>query len=229
MRTKMNTDKNTTLDEALDEIIACMKDALQENLNLLSNFDSDDPEATCIEWENDYIYRPYTDYGLWKNIVKKIVAIINIVIAGANDYFDGGSPPYEVITDPDDSKPSAFMIYSHGVHNIHFKIHAINSGLGSRGIMIPIYALEIGNPPLYTPIVFNEINLKDNIDNIVVDVAHELLFQSSGTDDDYIAPPTIITLDFIEHIKQYMFSTKLLTWKEPNKQRTDAEDKENDD
>ena len=51
MRTKMNTDKNTTLDEALDEIIVCMKNALQENLNVLSNFDSDDPEATCIEKE----------------------------------------------------------------------------------------------------------------------------------------------------------------------------------
>ena len=227
MRTKMNTDKNTTLDEALDEIIACMKNALQENINLLSNFDSDDPEATCIEWENDYIYRPYTDYGLWKNIVKKIVAIINIAIAAADDYFDGGSPPYEVITDPEDSKPSAFMIYSHGDRNIHFKIHAINSGLGSRGIMIPIYAFEIGSPALYTPIVFNEINLKDNINNIIVDIANEILFYSSGA-DDYDVPP-LITLDFIKHIKQYMFSTKLLTWKEPNKQRTNEEDKENDD
>lgn len=225
MRTKMNTDKNTTLNEALDEIIACMKNALQENINLLSNFDSDDPEATCIEWENDYIYRPYTDYGLWKNIVKKIVAIINIVIAATNDYFDGGSPPYEVITDPDDSKPSAFMIYSHGDHNIHFKIHAINSGLGSRGIMIPIYALEIGNPPLFTPIVFNETNLKDNVDNIIVNVAHAMLI-CCGINDDAIA---MVAVDFIQYIKQYMFSTKLLSWEGPNKQRTNEEDKENDD
>ena len=227
----MNTDKNTTLDEALDEIIVRMNNGLQENLNVLSGIDSDDPEATCIEWENDYIFRPYTCCGLWKNIVKKIVAIINIVITAADDYFDGGSPPYEVITDPDDSRPSAFMIYSHADHNIHFKIHAINSGLGSRGIIIPIYAFEIGDPPLYTPIVFNEINLKDNIDNIIVDIANEILFDSSGGMDDYDVPP-LITLDFIKHIKQYMFSTELLSWGKTNEQRTDEydeEDKENDD
>ena len=225
MRTKMNTDKNTTLDEALDEIIACMKNALQENINLLSNFNSDDPAATCIEWENDYIFRPYTDYGLWKNIVKKVVAIINIVIAAANDYFNDELPPYEVITDPEDSKPSAFMIYIHGEQDIQFKIHAINSGLGSRGIMIPIYALEIGNPPLYTPIVFNEANLKDNVNNIIVDVANVMLFYC-GMCDDAIA---MLSVDFIKHIKQYMFSTKLLSWEEPNKQRTDEYDEEDDE
>ena len=228
MRTKMNTDKNATLDMALDEIIVRMKDVLQENMNLLSDIDSDDPEATCIEWENDYIFRPYTDYGLWKNIVKKVVAIINIVIAAANDYFNDELPPYEVITDPDDSKPSAFVIYSHGVQDIQFKIHAINSGLGSKGIMIPIYALEIGNPPLYTPIVFNETNLKDNVDNIIVNVANAMLL-FDGLYDDAIA---MVAVDFIQHIKQYMFSTKLLSWEEPNKQRTDEcdeEDKENVD
>ena len=210
MRTKMNTGKNTTLDEALDEIIVRMNDGLQENLNVLSDIDSDDPEATCIEWENDYIFRPYTDFGLWKNIVKKVIAIINIVINATDDYFEGGLPPYEVITDPDDSRPSAFMIYSHGEQNIQFKIHAINSGLGSKGIMIPIYALEIGNPPIYTPIVFNETNLKDNVDNIVVNVAHAILLYS-GMCDDAIA---ITVVDFIEHIKQYMFNTKLLSWEE---------------
>ena len=225
MRTKMNTDKNTTLDEALDEIIVRMNDGLQENLNLLSNFDSDDPETTCIEWENDYIFRPYTDYGLWKNIVKKVVAIINIVITAANDYLDNGLPPYEVITDPEDSKPSAFMIYSHGKQDIQFKIHAINSGLGSRGIMIPIYALEIGNPPLFTPIVFNETNLKDNVDNIIVNVANTMLFYC-GMYDDAIA---LVAVDFIQHIKQYMFSTELLSWGKTNEQRTDEYDEKDDE
>jgi hypothetical protein len=224
----MNTDKNTTLDEALDEIIVRMNDSIQENMNLLSDIDPDDPAATWLEWNNDYIFRPYTDYGLWKNIVKKVVAIINIVIAAANDYFNDELPPYEVITDPDDSKPSAFVIYSHAGQDIQFKIHAINSGLGSKGIMIPIYALEIGNPPLYTPIVFNETNLKDNVDNIIVNVANAMLL-FDGLYDDGVA---MIAVDFIQHIKQYMFNTKLLTWKEPNKQRTDEydeEDKENVD
>jgi hypothetical protein len=73
--------------------------------------------------------------------------------------------------------------------------------------------------------VFNEANLKDNIVNIIVDVAHAILF-CSGMCDDAIA---IVAVDFIKHIKQYMFNTKLLSWEEPNKQRTDAEDKENVD
>ena len=229
MRTKMNTDKNTTLDEALDEIIVRMNDSLQENINLVSDIDPDDPAATWIEWESDYIFRPYTDHGLWKNIVKKVVAIINIVIAAANDYFINDElPPYEVITDPNYSKPSAFMIYSHGEQDIPFKIHAINSGLGSKGIIIPIYALEIGDPPLYTPIVFNETNLKDNVDNIIINVANAMLFCCCMCDDTI----AMVAVDFIQHIKQYMFSTKLLQWKEPNKQRTDEydeEDKENVD
>ena len=228
MRTKMNTDKNATLDEALDEIIVRMNGSIQENINLLSDIDPDDPAATWIEWNNDYIFRPYTDYGLWKNIVKKVVAIINIVITAANDYFNDELPPYEVITDPDDSKPSAFVIYSHVGQDIQFKIHAINSGLGSKGIMIPIYALEIGDPPLYTPIVFNETNLKDNVDNIIVNVANAMLF-CCDMHDDLIA---MVAVDFIQHIKQYMFSTKLLSWEKPNKQRTDEydeEDKENVD
>jgi hypothetical protein len=228
MKTKMNTDKNTTLDEALDEIIVCINDSIQENINLLSDIDPDDSVATWLEWNSDYILRPYTDHGLWKNIVKKVVAIINIVITAANDYFNDELPPYEVITDPDDSKPSAFVIYSHGEQDIQFKIHAINSGLGSRGIMIPIYALEIGDPPLFTPIVFNETNLKDNVDNIIVNVAHAMLI-CCGIDDDAIV---MVAVDFIQHIKQYMFNTKLLSWEKTNKQRTDEydeEDKENVD
>ena len=76
--------------------------------------------------------------------------------------------------------------------------------------------------------MFNETNLKDNVDNIIVNVANAMLFCCCMCDDTI----AMVAVDFIQYIKQYMFSTKLLQWKEPNKQRTDEydeEDKENVD